>query len=517
MEDINQNSSAAYELPTDDNLLDRQSQMDEMVHFLSTAPHQWESQALKAFQLPNGENISCVLWDDLFYISGTDIVRSLIFRFHAFGRPVVNMKKFEEGLFSDLRNLKPGQDASLEEPRSELLDMLYKNNCIRTKKKQKVFYWFSVPHDRLFLDALERDLKRERMDLEPTTQSVAKPSTALTVNSTQELFHEMKKTLPHLKGPIPNSSLSLQVTPTSHSSTKRTRVQSVPAQHWHRITTARVKKTTDSPKPQKTRSLKELSTGIQASQSLDSKKPKAYFGKMNLNDPKRKNRVVTSPSAPIKSRVRSHEHCHHSVPQSTQFSRVASFGVPSPQPSPSRLAMAAYKAGLVSPPPVTAATVVEPNWHYAMGPQDLFEPAVHINACYICGEGLSTADKLAEHHRIMHFEENNTLLMSDTTMLESTLLDRQSWPLIDIKMQDSLFPLYPGFYPPAITSPTNSFHYCEDDRSSSTASSSPSNLFQSMTLFQPFKHIAQDPSLLDPSFYSMIDPFSLPMDFTYNI
>lgn len=28
---------------------------------------------------------------------------------------------------------------------------------------------FSVPHDRLFLDALERDLKREKMGQEPTT------------------------------------------------------------------------------------------------------------------------------------------------------------------------------------------------------------------------------------------------------------------------------------------------------------------------------------------------------------
>ena len=29
---------------------------------------------------------------------------------------------------------------------------------------------FLVPHDRLFLDALECDLKREKMELEPTTQ-----------------------------------------------------------------------------------------------------------------------------------------------------------------------------------------------------------------------------------------------------------------------------------------------------------------------------------------------------------
>ena len=33
------------------------------------------------------------------------------------GRPVRNMKKFEEGVFSDLRNLKPGTDACLEEPK----------------------------------------------------------------------------------------------------------------------------------------------------------------------------------------------------------------------------------------------------------------------------------------------------------------------------------------------------------------------------------------------------------------
>ncbi|CAO3700034.1 unnamed protein product [Rhizopus stolonifer] len=202
--------SASYGLPTDANASIRQSQMDDMKSFLATAPHhQWEN-PIKSFRLPNGESISCVLWDDLFHISGTDIVRSLVFRFYAFGRPVINIKKFEEGIFSDLRNLKPGQDASLENPRSELLDMLYKNNCIRTKKKQKVFYWFSVPHDRLFLDALERDLKRERMGLEPTTKSTAKPATSLTVDSTQELFQEMRKGSPPLKTHIPNSTISLQ-------------------------------------------------------------------------------------------------------------------------------------------------------------------------------------------------------------------------------------------------------------------------------------------------------------------
>ncbi|KAH9832207.1 STE like transcription factor-domain-containing protein [Rhodofomes roseus] len=132
--------------------------------------------ALNRFLLPNMEYVSCVLWDGLYHITGTDIVRALVFRFEAFGRPVRNMKKFEEGVFSDLRNLKPGVDACLEEPKSPFLELLFKYQCIRTQKKQKVFYWFSVPHDRLFLDALERDLKRERQGLETTTVVTGEPA-----------------------------------------------------------------------------------------------------------------------------------------------------------------------------------------------------------------------------------------------------------------------------------------------------------------------------------------------------
>lgn len=131
--------------------------------------------------------------NNLFHISGTDIVRCLSFRFQAFGRPVKNSKKFEEGIFSDLRNLKSGTDASLEEPKSPFLDFMYKNNCIRTQKKQKVFYWYSVPHDRLFLDALERDLKREKMGHEATTMAVSEPALSFEFDSSQSLFEQLTK------------------------------------------------------------------------------------------------------------------------------------------------------------------------------------------------------------------------------------------------------------------------------------------------------------------------------------
>ncbi|KAF8147834.1 hypothetical protein B0H34DRAFT_833963 [Crassisporium funariophilum] len=149
--------------------------------------------ALNRFLLPNQEFVTCVLWNGLYHITGTDIVRALVFRFEAFGRPVRNMKKFEEGVFSDLRNLKPGVDACLEEPKSPFLDLLFKYQCIRTQKKQKVFYWFSVPHDRLFLDALERDLKREKMGLEPTTHIVGEPALSFTYDAKKSLYEQFSK------------------------------------------------------------------------------------------------------------------------------------------------------------------------------------------------------------------------------------------------------------------------------------------------------------------------------------
>ncbi|KAI8096680.1 STE like transcription factor-domain-containing protein [Halteromyces radiatus] len=185
--------------PTEDDVDTRLEQINQLKYFLATAPSHWdthpEDPPLRRYSLPSGESVSCVRWHQGFFISGTDIVRSLIFRFHAFGRPVQNLKKFEEGIFSDLRNLKPGTDATLEEPKSSFLDLLYKHNCIRTQKKQKVFNWFSVPHDRLFLDALERDLKREKLGTEATSLAVAHPAIAITLDTTQAMFDEFRKNL----------------------------------------------------------------------------------------------------------------------------------------------------------------------------------------------------------------------------------------------------------------------------------------------------------------------------------
>lgn len=185
-------SEAQQSLPQDAQLA--LQQVDNLKYFLISAPVDWQQDSyIRRFLLPTGEYVSCVLWNNLFHITGTDIVRCLTFRFQAFGRPVKNGKKFEEGIFSDLRNLKSGTDATLEEPKSPFLDFLYRNSCIRTQKKQKVFYWYSVPHDRLFLDALERDLKREKAGQEATTMAVSEPALSFEFDSTQSLYEQLTK------------------------------------------------------------------------------------------------------------------------------------------------------------------------------------------------------------------------------------------------------------------------------------------------------------------------------------
>ncbi|KAJ2618124.1 hypothetical protein H4S08_000048 [Coemansia sp. RSA 1365] len=146
---------------------DEASQDEEIDPDIARGKHEG---AIRRFDFDDGDMLSCIRWDSQFHITSTDIIRALVHRFRDIKRPVLNMKKFEEGVFSDLRSLKPGVDARLEMPRSEFLELLYKHHCVRTQKKQKVFYWCSVPHDMLFRDALERDLKREAMGIEPTTK-----------------------------------------------------------------------------------------------------------------------------------------------------------------------------------------------------------------------------------------------------------------------------------------------------------------------------------------------------------
>lgn len=160
--------------------------IDDLKYFLATAPANWqENQIIRRYYLNNEHGfVSCVFWNNVYYITGTDIVKSCLYRMEKFGRTIVQKKKFEEGIFSDLRNLKCGIDATLEQPKSEFLQFLYRNSCLKTQKKQKVFFWFSVPHDKLFADALERDLKREEApNQQSTTKAIFEPAISFRFDS----------------------------------------------------------------------------------------------------------------------------------------------------------------------------------------------------------------------------------------------------------------------------------------------------------------------------------------------
>lgn len=175
----------------------------QLKEFLLAAPVKFSgSDIIRQYRLPSEEQISCVRWNNVFYMTGTDIVRALVHRFAAFGRDIVNRKKFEEGIFSDLRNLKINLDATLENPKSELLEFLYKHHCVRTKKKQKVFFWYSIRHERLFLDALERELKKEAglngadgTSSAASTVAVREPALSLKFDSSTSLEEQLPNAL----------------------------------------------------------------------------------------------------------------------------------------------------------------------------------------------------------------------------------------------------------------------------------------------------------------------------------
>jgi hypothetical protein len=60
--------------------------LEEFKLFLQTAPVNFKpNEQIKRFQLPNGDYISCVLWNELFHITGTDIVKTIQFRFECLG------------------------------------------------------------------------------------------------------------------------------------------------------------------------------------------------------------------------------------------------------------------------------------------------------------------------------------------------------------------------------------------------------------------------------------------------
>lgn len=141
-----------------------QNEWNQLKIFLATAPTLFDTSKfldIKTHTLPNGDKISCILYDSIFYISSNDILKILYFRLEVIGRSLEydHLKKFKEWVFSDLRKLKQDQDWILEESNSKLLEFLLSKNVIKKAAKQKVYYWWSVPHEDLLSSIVYRLVK----------------------------------------------------------------------------------------------------------------------------------------------------------------------------------------------------------------------------------------------------------------------------------------------------------------------------------------------------------------------
>lgn len=75
--------------------------IDDLKFFLATAPVNWqENQIIRRYYLNSGQGfVSCVFWNNLYYITGTDIVKCCLYRMQKFGRDVVQRKNLKRVYF----------------------------------------------------------------------------------------------------------------------------------------------------------------------------------------------------------------------------------------------------------------------------------------------------------------------------------------------------------------------------------------------------------------------------------
>jgi len=131
----------------------------ELKYFLEHATENWPtSVSNRSFQLFD-ELIKCVYWEGRYFITGADVIKIVQWRLKMANISILNFQKFEQQVYSDLRRLRIGKDAIIEEADSNFLRFLDALNSVKTRKKQKVFFWESVSHEGLFHRACHRQKK----------------------------------------------------------------------------------------------------------------------------------------------------------------------------------------------------------------------------------------------------------------------------------------------------------------------------------------------------------------------
>ncbi|GAA6026916.1 hypothetical protein JCM8202_000106 [Rhodotorula sphaerocarpa] len=120
-------------------------------NFLSSAPDQLAPHPSQCADVdftycslalpPSGDEVSCIRWLGAYYMTGTDVVKVLAFRLRSSGVPLPEHKLLKRDVVSRLRPIKAGRGMLLEPTNHDL---------VATRKVQKLFSWYAVPHDQLF-------------------------------------------------------------------------------------------------------------------------------------------------------------------------------------------------------------------------------------------------------------------------------------------------------------------------------------------------------------------------------
>jgi transcription factor STE12 len=94
-------------------------------------------------------------------MTSNDVLKILLFRLEIIGISLTPdmIRKLEVWMLSDLRRLKEGLHWKLEPANSELVLLLTTHKSFKIAKKQKIYHWWSIPHDEILYRCLFRMVK----------------------------------------------------------------------------------------------------------------------------------------------------------------------------------------------------------------------------------------------------------------------------------------------------------------------------------------------------------------------
>lgn len=154
--------------------------------------------------------VACIRWNGECYVTVCDVIRILTFRLHVLGYRIANTTKLSEGVYSDLRTCRPGSDYVQLDAGEAVLLAAASVGATQSTKAQRIFRWGSFDHDRLLINALQRDVDRTLRREERVILPRSEPATLFRPERSDSSLVSRSQLLP---------SIVLSLTPFAHSGT----------------------------------------------------------------------------------------------------------------------------------------------------------------------------------------------------------------------------------------------------------------------------------------------------------